>query len=149
MALVSNRKVDFTSRRTPRLYSPVQASIEEQAKHFCFDRYIIGQPDEPQSPSDLRSSPWVLEPALEDIVVAVGLAGLSHTRSDPQIMANACQRYAGALRQTGQLIQSGNKLNLNATTRLVVMLALFEVRDFVPFHSQHQYLVYVVRYERT
>ena len=102
-------------------------SLEEQGIQFYVNRYLIGHPDEPRNSGDLDSSPWLWSPALQDVMTAVGLAGLSTVKNDGELMTLARQRYGTALRRTGQLIQKCQTPSLMLTMRAVVMLLMFEV----------------------
>ncbi|KAF4332945.1 transcriptional regulatory moc3 [Fusarium beomiforme] len=113
--------------RPPRLSPPVDTSLEEQGIQFYINRYLIGHPDEPRSPGDLSHTEWLWDPAVQDVMAAVGLASLSNLRDDPNMMTIARQRYGMALRQTGRLVQTSSMPNFEVTMRSVVMLAMFEL----------------------
>lgn len=57
---------------------PMGPTMEEQGIHFYVNRYLVGLPDEPKSTSDLTASHWIWNPALQHVVAAIGLAGLSN-----------------------------------------------------------------------
>lgn len=107
--------------------SSVMPTLEEQGFQFYVNRYLVGHPDEPSNSDELKSYEWVYTPALRDISAALGLAGLSNLRNDGELMADARRRYGKALRTAGQLIQSNKAPNVDLTSRLVVMLAMFEL----------------------
>ena len=109
------------------LWRPLD-NLEENGINFCLTRYIVGQLDEPPSPEVFNSLSWIWTPAFQNVMVAVGLAGMSHLKGDPKLMMTARQKYGVALRQTGQLIQTRVAPTTYVTMHLVVMLALFEVR---------------------
>ena len=111
-----------------RLHSSVVPSLEEQGFQFYVSRYLIGHPDEPRNSKELKSYPWLFNPALRDVSAALGLAGLSNIRGDAELMTDARRRYGKALRTAGELIQSNNAPTIDLASRLVVMLAMFEVR---------------------
>ncbi|RSL50620.1 hypothetical protein CEP53_008721 [Fusarium sp. AF-6] len=111
----------------PRLPTPVDPSLEEQGVQFYINRYLIGHPDEPKTPGDLSSTEWLWDPAVQDVMAAVGLASLSNLRGDNNLMTTARQRYGVALRQTGRLIQTSVTPDFEVTMRSVVMLAMFEL----------------------
>ncbi|RMJ09499.1 hypothetical protein BHE90_011728 [Fusarium euwallaceae] len=111
----------------PRLPTPVDPSLEEQGVQFYINRYLIGHPDEPKTPGDLSSTEWLWDPAVQDVMAAVGLASLSNLRGDNNLMTTARQRYGMALRQTGRLIQTSVTPDFEVTMRSVVMLAMFEL----------------------
>ena len=112
---------------TDRLWRPLD-NLEEAGINFCLTRYIVDQLDEPPSREVFSSLSWIWTPAYQNVMVAVGLAGMSHLKGDPKLMMTARQKYGVALRQTGQLIQNRVAPTTYATMHLVVMLALFEVR---------------------
>lgn len=107
--------------------SSVMPTLEEQGFQFYVNRYLVGHPDEPSNSDELKSYEWIYTPALREISAALGLASLSNLRNDGELMEDARQRYANALRTAGQLIQSNKAPNVDLTSRLVVMLAMFEV----------------------
>ncbi|KAJ3461830.1 hypothetical protein MRS44_010383 [Fusarium solani] len=111
----------------PRLPTPVDPSLEEQGVQFYINRYLIGHPDEPKTPGDLSSTEWLWDPAVQDVMAAVGLASLSNLRGDHNLMTTARQRYGMALKQTGRLIQTSVTPDFEVTMRSVVMLAMFEL----------------------
>lgn len=111
----------------PSLCKPLGPNHEEQGVQFYINRYLIGHPDEPKTAGDLSSTQWLWSPALQDIMAAVGLAGLSNLKSDRNLMTVARQRYGKALRQTGQLIQASKTPDFEVAMRAVVTLAMFEV----------------------
>lgn len=101
--------------------------MEDQGMHFYVNRYLVGLPDEPKYTSDITASHWIWNPALQHIVSAIGLAGLSNLTGNTAMMGVAREKYGRALRQTGQLIQPPNSPSLDVTMRSVVMLAMYEV----------------------
>ncbi|KAM6519750.1 hypothetical protein FALCPG4_013345 [Fusarium falciforme] len=119
----------------PRLPTPVDPSLEEQGVQFYINRYLIGHPDEPKTPGDLSSTEWLWDPAVQDVMAAVGLASLSNLRGDHNLMTTARQRYGMALKQTGRLIQTSVMPDFEVTMRSVVMLAMFEVCALTPEFS--------------
>jgi hypothetical protein len=110
-----------------RLPTPIDSSIEDQGIQFYVNRYLIGHPDEPRHPGDLTNTEWLWDPAVQDIMAAVGLASLSNLRGDSRMMTTARQKYGLALRQTGRLIQTSSMPDFEVTMRSVVMLAMFEL----------------------
>ena len=116
-----------TSTEVSRLHSSVMPSLDEQGFQFYVNRYLIGHPDEPRNSEELKSYEWLFNPALRDASAALGLAALSNIRGDAELMTDARQRYGKALRTAGELIQSNNAPIIDLASRLVVMLAMFEV----------------------
>lgn len=127
--------------RPPRLSPPIDPSLEEQGVQFYVNRYLIGHPDEPRSPGDLSHTEWLWDPAVQDVMAAVGLASLSNLKDDSSMMTIARQRYGLALRQTGRLVQTSSMPDFEVTMRSVVMLAMFEVCAPTPNASQHTRMV--------
>lgn len=107
--------------------SSVMPTLEEQGFQFYVNRYLVGHPDEPSNSDELKAYEWIYTPALRDVSAALGLAGLSNLRNDAELMEDARRRYGKALRTAGQLIYSNKAPNVDLTSRLVVMLAMFEV----------------------
>lgn len=68
---------------------------------------------------------------MRNIVVAVGLAGLSNLRGDKDMNLYANEKYVTALRHTGQLVLSSqvrkDPIGFSLSVKSVVTLALFEV----------------------
>ncbi|XEV05596.1 hypothetical protein FSHL1_010883 [Fusarium sambucinum] len=126
-----------TFTQPPRLPTPIDSSIEDQGVQFYVNRYLIGHPDEPRHPGDLTNTGWLWDPAVQDIMAAVGLASLSNLRGDSSMMTTARQKYGLALRQTGRLIQTSSMPDFEVTMRSVVMLAMFEVCALTPDAVQY------------
>ncbi|KAI9167330.1 SAGA-associated factor 73 [Paramyrothecium foliicola] len=112
-----------------RIIPPVTPSLDDQGVDFFVNRYIIGHPDEPRTAEEFKMAEWSADPALRDVMVAVGLAGLSNLKADKQqsLFQLARERYGKALRSTGQLVQSRRAPSLEVTMRAVVSLAMFEL----------------------
>lgn len=100
---------------------------DELGFQFFINRYVIGHPDEPRSDAELGSYGLIWEPTLRDIVTAVGLASISNLRGDAELMVDARRRYGDALRTAGQIIHSSSPMCIDIMSRLIVMLAMFEV----------------------
>ena len=69
---------------------------------------------------------------MQNIVIAVCLAGLSNLRGDRNLNLYAREKYISALRHTGQLGLSSqaqrDRVGFGLGVKSVVTLALFEVR---------------------
>lgn len=115
------------ARDTSPMAIHVGPTMEEQGLHFYVNRYLLGHPDEPKSPQDLATEPWMWHPALQDVMCAVGLAGLYNLNGNVKMMAMAREKYGSALRQTGKLIRPPHTPSIDVTMRSVVALAMFEV----------------------
>lgn len=114
------------------LYSPIESTLTEQGIKFYVDRYILGYPDQPKKASELSEKVWFFQPSVQNVMAAVGLAGLSNLNGDEEMKSVARHKYVQALQQTGKLIQTPAP-NLEVALRSVVMLALFEVST-CPMH---------------
>lgn len=123
----SSAKVDLDSSWSLPLCLSIGATIEEQGVSFYVDRYLIGHPDEPKTASELSQAEWLGSPALQDIMIAVGVASMSHIKRDRSLMITARQKYGKALRQVGELLKAPIVPDFEVTMKAVVMLALFEV----------------------
>ncbi|OBR13842.1 C6 zinc finger domain-containing protein [Colletotrichum higginsianum IMI 349063] len=102
-------------------------TLEEQGVQFYVNRYLIGHPDEPKSGQDLAAEGWIWHPAVQDVMCAVGLAGLYNLTGNMEMMATAREKYGSALRETGKLIRPPHTPSIDVTMRAVVALAMFEV----------------------
>ncbi|KDN71319.1 putative conserved hypothetical protein [Colletotrichum sublineola] len=102
-------------------------TLEEQGVQFYINRYLIGHPDEPKSGQDLATQAWIWHPTVQDVMCAVGLAGLYNLTGNVEMMATAREKYGSALRQTGNLIRPPHTPSIDVTMRSVVALAMFEV----------------------
>lgn len=109
--------------------------MDERGVQFYVSRYLIGQPDGPRTSEELDAYCNGTD-AMQSIVVAVGLAGLSNLRGDRDLNLYAREKYVSALRHTGQLVLSSqarrDHVGFGLGVKSVVTLALFEVR---PLHS--------------
>jgi hypothetical protein len=113
------------------LLSPIDPSLEEQGIQFYVTRYVLGHPEEPADVQSLATSPWLWHPAQQDIMAAVGLAGLSNLLGRQDMVTLARQKYGAALQNASKLISKPTPTDLAVTMRTVVMLALFEVCNLI------------------
>lgn len=60
------------------LYSPPVTTLDDRGVQFYINKFLVGHPDEPKTVGDLSSTPWLWDPALQHVMAAVGLAGLSN-----------------------------------------------------------------------
>ncbi|KAK8034769.1 hypothetical protein PG993_009764 [Apiospora rasikravindrae] len=122
--------IPLVDRQTvsPRICMTVEPTIEQKGYRFFLDRYLLGQPDAPQNSEQLAA--YASGPdALQNVMVAVGLAGLSNTQGDKAMNVLSRQKYTDALRQTSQLI-AAKPTKPGAVmfpVRAVITLALFEI----------------------
>lgn len=94
---------------------------------FYLDHFVLGYPQEPQTAADLQDSQWLSTPAIADIMVAVGLSGLSNLTGDLQMEVEARQKYGVVLRSMAKSIQNPAALDPRIAIRKVVLLSMFEV----------------------
>ncbi|EFQ33270.1 uncharacterized protein GLRG_08414 [Colletotrichum graminicola M1.001] len=127
-------KQEIRESTPPTLH--IGPTLEEQGIQFYVNRYLIGHPDEPKSGQDLATQGWVWHPAVQDVMCAVGLAGLYNLTGNVEMMATAREKYGSALRQTGKLIRPPHTPSIDVTMRSVVALAMFEVGYCLPVTSQ-------------
>ncbi|KAK1520022.1 hypothetical protein CPAR01_15073 [Colletotrichum paranaense] len=106
----------------------IGSTLEEQGVQFYVNRYLIGHPDEPKNGQDLNTEGWIWHPAVQDVMCAVGLAGLHNLTGNAKMMSTAREKYGSALRHTGKLIRPPHTPSIDVTMRAVVALAMFEVR---------------------
>ncbi|KAK8003151.1 hypothetical protein PG989_002870 [Apiospora arundinis] len=112
----------------PGICMTVEPTIEQKGYRFFLDRYLMGQPDAPQNSEQLAA--YASGPdALQNVMVAVGLAGLSNTQGDRAMNVLSRQKYTDALRQTSQLIAAkpSQPGAVMFPVRAVITLALFEI----------------------
>ncbi|KAK3940384.1 white-opaque regulator 1 [Diplogelasinospora grovesii] len=105
----------------------IYATKVDQAIHFYLEHYVIGYPDEPRASEELHDKRWVHNRELQDIMAAIGLAGLSNLTGDKELYTMARQKYGLALQHTASSLQNLQGLDLEFAVRSVVMLAMFEV----------------------
>jgi hypothetical protein len=112
-----------------RVMPSIAPTLDEQGSQFFINRYIIGHPDEPRTTQEFQSVQWASDPALRDVMTAVGLAGLANLKEGQHrdLTLLARERYGMALRQTGQLVKSGRAPSLEVTIRSIITLAMFEL----------------------
>ncbi|KAI1337870.1 hypothetical protein F5Y15DRAFT_146543 [Xylariaceae sp. FL0016] len=116
----------IVSTRVPRRVEP---SLEQRGLQFYIDRYLMNHPDSPRSSNELADYCGSAD-ATQNVMIAVGLAGMSNLLGNKSMNVVARTKYVTALKQTGQLIatNSGNQFADIATSlRSIVTLALFEV----------------------
>lgn len=135
-AAVWNHKLELLS---PKMYGAVMPTLEQRGLDFFIQRYLMRNPEAPQTAEQLavysnRSD------AMQSVMLAVGLAGLSNIQGDRAMNLLSRQKYTLALRQTGQLISTkpSDPLSLMAPLRAVVTLALFEVATSRLQMNSHQ-----------
>lgn len=113
---------------TPKMYRKVEPTIEQKGLQFFLDRYLLGQPDAPANNEQLAA--YSSGPAaMQNVMIAVGLAGLSNTVGDRAMNMFSRQKYTQALKQVQGLIAAKPTASTTVIPplRIVVTLALFEV----------------------
>jgi len=112
----------------------IGSSQADQGIRFFLEHFILGHPDEPRAGPDLQGRIWIHRPEIQHTMAAVGLASLSNLRGDKEMFTLARQKYGLALQTTASSLQTMKELDLEASIRNVVMLALFEVRHCMAPH---------------
>jgi hypothetical protein len=102
--------------------------MEQRGLEFFIQRYLMRNPEAPQTAEQLAVYSNRND-AMQSVMLAVGLAGLSNIKGDKAMNLLSRQKYTMALKQTGQLIATKptSPLSVMAPLRAVVTLALFEV----------------------
>ncbi|KAI0014183.1 hypothetical protein F4779DRAFT_624892 [Xylariaceae sp. FL0662B] len=121
---------------TPRSLAPAPATIhrkvdlnlEQRGLQFYVNRYLINHPDCPKTNEDIVAYTSSSDP-FRNVMIAVGLAGLSNLQGDQSLNMLARSKYVTALKQMGQLLVTGadNPATLPDRLRGIVTLAMFEV----------------------
>ncbi|KAI8966241.1 hypothetical protein F5Y11DRAFT_343627 [Daldinia sp. FL1419] len=114
---------DLAPARIPK---KVDLNMEQQGLRFYIDRYLLNHPDSPRT-SEQVATYFSRADAAQNVMIAVGLAGLSNLQGNKNMNLVARSKYVASLKQTGQLIASNDPAGLVARLRSVVTLALFEV----------------------
>ncbi|KAI1374675.1 hypothetical protein F4677DRAFT_164020 [Hypoxylon crocopeplum] len=114
---------DLAPARIPK---KVDLNMEQQGMHFYIDRYLMNHPDSPRT-HDQVAAYFMGADTAQNVMVAVGLAGMSNLLGNKSMNLLARSKYVAALKQTGQLIARNDPAGLIARVRSVVTLALFEV----------------------
>jgi len=105
-------------------------SVEDQAICFFFSNYMMTD-EEPRYGSlqyiqqIYRSEPVGI--ALSEILVALGLAGLSTLWKAPDIMISAHRKYSSAVRLINSQLSDSNESKSDQTFVAVMALSLYEV----------------------
>ncbi|KAI1326091.1 hypothetical protein F5Y16DRAFT_249588 [Xylariaceae sp. FL0255] len=122
MALSSN---GLAMTRIPRRVEP---NLDQRGIQFFVERYLLNHPDSPNTPA-LRDAYMGDGDAIQNVMIAVGLAGMSNLLGNKSMNLVARSKYITALKQTGQLIASATRdpKAVNKPLMSIVTLALFEV----------------------
>ncbi|KAI0122201.1 hypothetical protein F4814DRAFT_407953 [Daldinia grandis] len=114
---------EFVPAKIPK---KVDLNMEQQGLQFYVNRYLMHHPDSPRT-SEQVAAYFSRADAAQNVMIAVGLAGLSNLLGNKNMNLVARSKYVASLKQTGQLIASNDPAGLIARLRSVVTLALFEV----------------------
>ncbi|KAL7626583.1 hypothetical protein AAE478_003355 [Parahypoxylon ruwenzoriense] len=112
-----------------RIPRRVDLNIEQRGMQFYINRYLMNHPDSPRTREQVAAY-FANADAAQNVMIAVGLAGMSNLLGNKNVNLLARSKYITALKDTGQLIASNNPAGLVARMRSVVTLALFE---FIPY----------------
>ncbi|GAW22316.1 hypothetical protein ANO14919_118520 [Xylariales sp. No.14919] len=133
-AVLSNRRLAYTptgvtqeivASKMPRRVEP---NLDQRGLKFYVERYLLNHPDSPRTP-ELMDLYFGDEDAMRNVMIAVGLAGMSNLLGNKSMSLVARSKYVTALKQTGQLIASASRDygTIVKPLRSIVTLALFEV----------------------
>ncbi|KAI1106914.1 hypothetical protein F4804DRAFT_329879 [Jackrogersella minutella] len=104
----------------------VELNTDQQGMQFYVNRYLMNHPDSPKT-RDQVVAYFSSADVAQNVMVAVGLAGMSNLLGNKNMNLVARSKYVAALKQTGQLIARNDPAAFIARLRSVVTLALFEV----------------------
>ncbi|KAI5919956.1 hypothetical protein F4810DRAFT_713985 [Camillea tinctor] len=125
-ALVSaalSQQIVASSSKVPRRIEP---TLEQRGLQFYIDRYLLNHPDSPKAP---EIADHLSNDASQNVMVAVGLAGMSNLLGNKSMGLVSRSKYVTALKQVGQAIAAGGSgwPNVAGPIRSIVTLAMFEV----------------------
>lgn len=107
---------------------PLLPSLESQGIRYFLANYVLGASDLCFGHmQNLLSWKTCQSKTLQVAMGAVGLAGLSNRRGDPNLMAKARNQYAVALGMTTSHLQDPSRCTQDRTFSAVALLGLFEV----------------------
>ncbi|KAI1148676.1 hypothetical protein F4825DRAFT_433263 [Nemania diffusa] len=116
---------DIVAFKIPRRVEP---NLDQRGLNFYVERYLLNHPDSPRTPEVMELYFGNAE-AMRNVMIAVGLAGMSNLLGNKSMNLVARSKYVTALKQTGQLIASASRDygTIVKPLRSIVTLALFEV----------------------
>jgi hypothetical protein len=82
--------------------------------------------------------------AVRCAVSAIGLAVIANTRNEPNLMEEAREEYATALRLTNMALKNERKSLQDTTLSAVLLLGMFEVRSMAMTHSRNIQLLKIL-----
>ncbi|KAI0023158.1 hypothetical protein F4780DRAFT_99344 [Xylariomycetidae sp. FL0641] len=106
----------------------VEPNLEQKGLKFYIDRYLMNHPDSPRTNAEIQAYCSGAD-ATQNIMIAVGLAGMSNLLGNKTMNWHARSKHVTALKQTSQLIMTaGHRFDaISHGLRSIVTLALFEV----------------------
>ncbi|KAI1738420.1 hypothetical protein F4680DRAFT_190118 [Xylaria scruposa] len=116
---------EIIASRIPRKVEP---NLDQRGLKFYVERYLLNHPDSPRTP-ELMDLYFGNDETIRNVMIAVGLAGMSNLLGNKSMNLVARSKYVTALKQTGQLIASASRdpRTIVKPLRAIVTLALFEV----------------------
>ncbi|KAI0555039.1 hypothetical protein F4679DRAFT_570364 [Xylaria curta] len=116
---------EIIASRIPRRVEP---NLDQRGLKFYVERYLLNHPDSPRTP-ELMELYFGNDETIRNVMIAVGLAGMSNLLGNKSMNLAARSKYVTALKQTGQLIASASRdpRTIVKPLRSIVTLALFEV----------------------
>ncbi|KAI0199590.1 hypothetical protein F4808DRAFT_209834 [Astrocystis sublimbata] len=113
---------------TSRIPRRVEPNLDQRGLKFYAERYLLNHPDSPRTPA-LMDVYFGDDEAIRNVMIAVGLAGMSNLLGNKSMNLAARAKYVTALKQTGQLLAgtSRDPQTIVKPLRSIVTLALFEV----------------------
>ena len=104
-------------------------SAEDQASSFFFRNYVSEEQQYRSGNFQYLADIYATEDvgsALTDVVVSLGMVGLSHFWKAPSIMANAHTKYNSALRLVSEKLRDVEAAKSNQVLVAVMLLGLYE-----------------------
>jgi hypothetical protein len=123
---------------TPILNS-ITPSSSDLATSYFFGAYLLDD----TSRGHLDCLPHLLSNAsadspLSEIVISLGLAGLSTANKAPELMASASSKYLSTIRSIRATLGDSSVAGLDQTLMTVLLLELFEeVRSYFPLFKRY------------
>ncbi|KAI0598558.1 hypothetical protein F4775DRAFT_177098 [Biscogniauxia sp. FL1348] len=117
------QQIVASSSKVPRRVEP---TLEQRGLQFYIDRYLLNHPDSPKTP---EIADHLSNEASQNVMVAVGLAGMSNLLGNKSMGLVSRSKYVTALKQVGQAIATGGSgwSHVAGPIRSIVTLAMFEV----------------------
>lgn len=107
---------------------PMASSITDRAATFFFANYVHSDPPFSQEYLRFLCQEYASSnPALTEVIEAVGMAGISNMFKAPEIMAKANQRYGRALAMTNNALSDPKQATTDATLMAIWFLGIYEV----------------------